>query len=85
VAHLLVVWALGVKDLIQCSYNATRGAAGPSRWWPGGVHFFPGPFVPALVLLLVHVLLWCWGYRLHVADEVLVSFVGDDVHVRLPE
>ena len=63
VPHVLVVQALGVKDLIQCSYIATRRATGPSRWWPGGVHFFPGPFVPALVLLLVHVLLWCWGYR----------------------
>lgn len=49
------------------------------------MQFFPGPFVPALVLLLVHVLLWCQGCRLCVDDEVLGLFINSDVDVRLLE
>jgi hypothetical protein len=83
VAHLLMVRTLGVEDLIHCSFIATRRAVGLSRWRSSGVHFFTGPFVPTLVLLLVHILLWCRGCGLCVADEVLGSFVDSDVDVRL--
>jgi hypothetical protein len=85
VAHLLMVRALEVKDLIQCSYIAAWRTVGSSSWWPGDVHFFPRPFVPALVLLLVPILLWCQGCRLRVVDEVLGPFVGSDVNVCLLE
>jgi hypothetical protein len=80
-----VVRTLGVEDLVQHPYIATRRAAGPSRRRPNDMHFFPGPLVPALILLLVHVLLWGRGCRLHMPDEVLSSLIGGDANVRLLE
>jgi hypothetical protein len=80
-----MVRALGVDDLVQCSYVASWHAAGLSRRGPSGVHFFSEPLVLVLVLLLVPTLLWCRGCRLHVADEVMSSFVYGDVDVCLPE
>jgi hypothetical protein len=59
VEHLFVVQTLRVEDLIHCSYIATRRAGRPSRWRPNDMQFFPRPFISVLVLLLVHVLLWC--------------------------
>jgi hypothetical protein len=85
VVHLLVLWTLGVKDLVQHPYIVVWRTVRPSHWRPDSMDFFPGPLVPAFVLLLVHVLLWCRGCRLRVADEVLGSFVGSDVDVYLPE
>jgi hypothetical protein len=49
------------------------------------VHFFPRPLVPAFVRLLVHVLPGRWRCGIRASDEVLGSFVGGDVDVRLPE
>jgi hypothetical protein len=83
VAHLLVVHALGVEDLVQCSYIASWRAAEPSRTGPGGMHFVFGPLVQMLVMLLVPFLLWCLGRRLRVADEVMCPFIGGDIDVRL--
>jgi hypothetical protein len=49
VAHLLVIHALGVEDLIQCPYLAIGRNIGPSSRRPYGVHFFSRPLVAALV------------------------------------
>jgi hypothetical protein len=49
VSHVLVVRALGVEDLNQCPYPAAGRAMGSSCRWPGGVHFHPGPLLPAFV------------------------------------
>jgi hypothetical protein len=68
VSHILVVWALKVKDLIQCPYPTMGHAAGSSGWRANGVHFLPGPLVPALVRLLVHVLSRCRECGLRTSD-----------------
>jgi hypothetical protein len=84
-AHLLVVRALSVEDLVQCSYIASWHTVGPSRRGPSGVHFVSWPLVLALVQLLVPFLLWCLGRLLRVVDEVLGPFIGGDVDVCLSE
>jgi hypothetical protein len=85
VSHVFVVWELRGEDLIQCPYSTTGHAAGSSSRWPSNVHFLPGPLVPSLVRLLVHVLPRCWGCGLHTSDEVLCLLVCSDVDVRLRE
>jgi hypothetical protein len=85
VAHILVVWALGVEDLIQCPNSTTWCVAGPSTQWPSGMHLFPGPLVTTLFWLLVHVLPGCWEYGLCTPNEILGSLIHGDVDVRLPK
>jgi hypothetical protein len=55
VSHVLMVWALGVEDLIQCPYPSAGCAAGSSCRWSDGVHFLPGTLLLAFVWLLVRV------------------------------
>jgi hypothetical protein len=85
VAHVLVVRALGVEDVVQCAFASTRSSSGARGRWFGGVDFFARPLLPTLVGLLVRVVSrcrWCW---LHSSDEVLSSLVGGDVEVGFPE
>jgi hypothetical protein len=81
VAHVLVVWALGVKDVVQCTFTPTRCSSGTRGGWFGGVDFFTRPLLPTLVGLLVRVASWCCRCRLRSSDEVLSSLVGVDVEV----
>jgi hypothetical protein len=85
VAHVLVVRALGIEDVIQCAFASTRSSSGARGRWSGGVNFFARPLLPTLVGLLVRVASrchWCW---LHSSDEVLSSLVSGDVEVGFPE
>jgi hypothetical protein len=85
VAHVLVVHALGVEDVVQCTFASARCSSGARGGWSNGVDFFARPFLPTLVGLLVRVTSWCRQCRFRSSDEVLSSFVGDDVEVRFPE
>jgi hypothetical protein len=85
VPHVLVLWALGVEDLILCPYSTAGSATGSSHGWPGGVHFLPGLLFTALVWLLVYVFLRCRRHGLHASNEVLSLLIRSDVDVRLPE
>jgi hypothetical protein len=85
VAHVLVVWALGVEDVVQCMFASARCSSSARGGWSGGVDFFVRPLLPTLVGLLVRVTSWCRWCRLRSFDEVLSSFVDGDVEVRFPE
>jgi hypothetical protein len=82
VAHVLVVWTLGVEDFIQCLYPSPGCAAGPSDRWPGGVHLLSGPLLQAPVRLLVRIPPWR-GFR--ASNEVVGPFIRGDVDVYLLE
>jgi hypothetical protein len=84
-AHILMVRALGVEDVVQCSFASTRCPSGTRDGWSGGMDFFVRPLLPALVGLLVHVAPWCGWSGLHSSNEVLGTLIGGDVEVRLPE
>jgi hypothetical protein len=83
--HILVVRALGVDDVVQCSYASAGCPLGTRDGWSCGMEFFAGPLLLALVGLLVRVTPWCGRSWLRSSDEVLGMFIGDDVEVRLPE
>jgi hypothetical protein len=85
VTHIFVVRALGIKDVVQCSF-ASMGCPSDTRdGRSSGMDFFTRPLLPALVGLLVRVTPWCRWSRLRSLDEVLGPFVGGDVEVRLPK
>jgi hypothetical protein len=81
VAHVLVVRALGVEDVVQHTFASARSSSGVRGGWSGGVDFFTRPLLPTFVGLLVRVASQCRGCRLCSSDEVLSSFVGGDVEV----
>jgi hypothetical protein len=85
VAHVIVVRALGIEDVVQCTLTPTRCSSGARGGWSGGMDFFTRPLLPTLVGLLVRVASRCRRCRLCSSDEVLSSFVGGDVEVRFPE
>jgi hypothetical protein len=85
VVHVLVVWALGIEDVVQCTFAFARCSSGMRGGWSGDVDFFTRPLLPTLVGLLVRVTSWCCRCRLCSSDEVLSSFVGGDVEVHFPE
>jgi hypothetical protein len=85
VAHVLVVRALGVEDVVQRAFASTRSSLGARGRWSGGVYFLARPFLPSFVGLLVRVASWCCRCRLRSSDEVLGSLVGGDVEVDFPE
>jgi hypothetical protein len=55
VAHVLMVWALGVEDVVQCPLASTRCPSGTSDGWSGGVDLLTRPLLPTPVGLLVRV------------------------------
>jgi hypothetical protein len=59
--------------------------SGTRDGWSSGLDFFARPLLPALVGLLVCVTPWCGWSGLRSSDEVLGTFIGGDVEVRLPE
>jgi hypothetical protein len=83
--HVLVVWALGVEDVVQCSFASAGCPSGTRDGWSSGMNFFARPLLLALVGLLVRVAPWCGRSRLRSSNEVLSTFIGGDVEVRLPE
>jgi hypothetical protein len=85
VAHVLVVRALGVEDVVQRTFASTRSSSGARGGWSGGVDFFTRPLFPTFVGLLVRVASRCRRCRFFSSDEVLSSFVGSDVEVGFPE
>jgi hypothetical protein len=84
-AHVLVVRALGVEDVVQCMFASAGCSSGARGGWSGGVDFFARPLLPTLVGLLVRVVSWCRRCRLCSSDEVLSLFVSGDVEVRFLE
>jgi hypothetical protein len=81
VAHVLVVWALGVEDVVQRAFAFARSSLSARGGWSGGVDFFTRPLFPMFVGLLVRVASRCLRHRLCSSDEVLSSFVSGDVEV----
>jgi hypothetical protein len=63
VAHILVIRALGIEDVVQCPLASAKCTSGMRDGWPSGVDLFTRPLLPALVGLLVHVTLWCHRMR----------------------
>ena len=85
VAHVLVVRALGIEDVVQRAFAFTRSSSGARGGRFGGVDLFTRPLLPAFVGLLVRVASRCYRCRLCSSDEVLSSFIGGDVEVSFPE
>jgi hypothetical protein len=85
VAHVLVVRALGVKDVVQCAFASARSSLGTRGRRSGGMDLFTRPLLPAFVGLLVRVTSRGCHCGLCSSDEVLSSFVGGDVEVSFPE
>jgi hypothetical protein len=85
VAHVLVVRALGVEDVVQRALASARSSLGTRGRWSGGVHLFARSFLPAFVGLLVRVASWRCRCGLCSPNEVLSSLVGGDVEVGFPE
>jgi hypothetical protein len=83
--HILVVRALSVEDVVQCLFASAGCPSGMRDVWSSGMDFFARPLLPAFVGLLVRVAPWCRRSGLHSSDEVLGTFIGGDVEVRLPE
>jgi hypothetical protein len=83
--HILVVRALGVEDVIQCSFASAGCPSGTRDGWSSAMDFFTRPLLPALVGLLVCVAPWCRWSGLCSPDEVLSTLIGGDIEVRLPE
>jgi hypothetical protein len=85
VAHVLVVRALSIKDVVQCTFASARPSSGARGRWSGGMHFFARPLLPAFVGLLVRVASWRRRCRFRSPDEVLSSLIGGDVEVGFSE
>jgi hypothetical protein len=85
VAHVFVVWALGIEDVVQCLFASMGCPSGTRDGWSGSVNLVARSLLPTLIGLLVRVTSWCRWRRLRSSNEVLSSFVGGDVEVRLPE
>jgi hypothetical protein len=83
--HVLVVRALGVKDVVHCSFTSAGCPSSTRDGWSSGTNFFVRPLLPVLVGLLVRVAPWRRQSWLHSYDEVLGTFISGDVEVRFPE
>jgi hypothetical protein len=83
VAHVLMVRALGVEDVVQCLLASTGCPSSTSDGWSGGVDLLTRPLLPMYVGLLVRVVPWCRWCRFYSSDEVLGPLVSGDVEVRL--
>jgi hypothetical protein len=82
VAHVLVIRALGIKDVVQCPLASTGCPSGMRDGWSGGMDLLTRPLLPTLVGLLVRVAPWCRWCRFRSPDEVMGPFVSGDVEVR---
>jgi hypothetical protein len=82
VAHVLVIRALGIKDVVQCLFASMGCPSGTRDGWSEGVDLFIWPLLPTLVGLLVCVAPRYWWRRFRSPDEVLGPFISGDVEVR---
>jgi hypothetical protein len=82
VAHVLVIWALGIEDVVQRLLTSTGCPSGTRGGWSGSMDLLTRPLLPTLVGLLVRVTSRCWWCRFCSPDEVLGLFVSGDVEVR---
>ena len=85
VAHVFVVRALGVEDVVQCTFTSARSSSGARGGRSGGVDLLTRPLLPAFVGSLVRVASRCCRCGLCSSDEVLSSVIGGDVEVGFPE
>jgi hypothetical protein len=85
VAHILVIRALGIEDVVQCPLASAECTSGTRDGWSSSMDLFTRPLLPMLVGLLVRVTLWCRWSRLRSSDKVLSPFIGGDVEVCFPE
>jgi hypothetical protein len=81
VAHILVIQALGIEDVVQCPLASAGCTSGMRDRWSGGMDLFTRPLLPTLVGLLVRITPRCWWHRFRSPDEVLSLFVNGDVEV----
>jgi hypothetical protein len=81
VAHVLVVQALGVEDVVQCPLTSAWCTSSSSDGWSSGMYLLAWPFLPTPVGLLVRVASWRRWCRFHSSDEVLGPLIGGDVEV----
>jgi hypothetical protein len=81
-AHVLVIRALCIEDVVQCPFASTGCPSSTRDGWSGGMDLFTGPLLLALVGLLVCIAPRCWWRRLCPPDEVLGPLVSGDVEVR---
>jgi hypothetical protein len=49
VAHILVIRALGIEDVVQCLLASAGCTSGTRERWSGGVDLFTRPLLPTLV------------------------------------
>jgi hypothetical protein len=84
-AHILVILALGIEDVVQCLLAFMGCTSGTRDGWSGGMDLFTGPLLLTLVGLLVSVAPWRWWRGFRSPDKVLSSLVSGDVEVRFPE
>jgi hypothetical protein len=47
VAHVLVVRALGIEDVVQRAFASARSSSGARGGWSDGVDLFTRPLLPA--------------------------------------
>jgi hypothetical protein len=85
VPYVLVIQALGIEHLIQCSYPSAGCAAGSSGRWSGCVHLLTGSLLPAFVWLLVSVPSWREWCGFFSSNEVLSQLIRGDVDIHLTE
>jgi hypothetical protein len=83
VAHVLVVRALGIEDVIQRPLASAGRPLDTSDGGSGGVYLLTWPFLPVPIGLLVRVAPWCRRCRFRSYDEILGLLVSNDVEVRL--
>jgi hypothetical protein len=85
VAHVFVVRALGVEDVVQRAFASPRSSSGARGGRFGGMDLFTRPLLPTFVGLLVRVASRLCRCRLRSSDEVPSSLVGGDIEVGFPE
>jgi hypothetical protein len=85
VAHVFVVWALGVEDVVQHAFASPRSSSGARGGRSGCMDLFVRPLLPTLVGLLVRVASRCCRCRLRSSDEVPSSLVGGYIEVGFSE
>jgi hypothetical protein len=83
VAHVLVVRALGIEDVIQCPFASAGRTSSSSDGWSGRMYLLTRPLLLAPVRLLVCVVPWYRWCRFRTSDEVLGPLVSGEVEVYL--
>jgi hypothetical protein len=83
VAHVLVIQALGIEDVVQCPLASTGCPSGTSDGWSGSMDLLTRPLLPTPIGLRVRVAPRCRWCRFRSSDEILGPLVSGHVEVRL--